>query len=165
MITRRKFFAMLLCMVLMLTAGTSAFASARTVNPTESTVIVNGTPMEFEAYLIDGNNFFKLRDLAYALNGTNKQFSVSWDSATNAISLTGGQSYEPIGGEMTRGNGTPQIAIPTTSRLFINGLSVNLTAYNISDNNFFRLRDIMIVFDIGVTWDAEANTIKIDTNT
>jgi hypothetical protein len=51
---------------------------------------VNGQSVAFNAYNIDGNNYFKLRDLAYALNGTEKQFEVGWDGAANAISLTSG---------------------------------------------------------------------------
>jgi len=38
--------------------------------PTASTVYLNSEETAFEAYNINGNNFFKLRDLAYALNGT-----------------------------------------------------------------------------------------------
>ena len=165
MIIRKRLFAMILCIVIIATVGISAVASLQTVNPTASTVIVNGVSIEFEAYFIDGNNFFRLRDLAYVLNGTNKQFSVDWDEAASAISLTSGQPYEPIGGEMALGDGTPQTATPTTSRVFINGVGLNLTAYNISGNNFFRLRDIMMAFDIGVAWDETTSTIAIDTNT
>ena len=165
MIIRKRLFAMILCIVIIATVGISAVASVQTVNPTASTVIVNGVSIEFEAYFINGNNFFRLRDLAYVLNGTNKQFSVDWDEAANAISLTSGQPYEPIGGEMALGDGTPQITTPTTSRVFINGVELNLTAYNISGSNFFRLRDIMMAFDIGVAWDEATSTIAIDTNT
>ena len=35
-----------------------------TANPTESAVIVNGKQTAFDAYLIEANNYFKLRDLA-----------------------------------------------------------------------------------------------------
>ena len=163
--SRKNLLAMILCIIMVTASGVQALASPQTVSPTTSTVIVNGTLTEFEAYLINDNNFFRLRDLAYALNGTNKQFSVGWDGAANAIMLTSGQPYEPIGGEMAQGDGTPQVATPTTSRVFINGVELNLTAYNISGNNFFRLRDIMRAFDIGVSWDAATSTIAIDTNT
>jgi len=32
-----------------------------TATPTTSTVLVNGSPVAFDAYLINGNNYFKLR--------------------------------------------------------------------------------------------------------
>ena len=162
---RKKLFTVILCIIMVAAASVTTLASPQTVNPTASPVIVNGTPVSFEAYLIDGSNFFRLRDLAYALNGTNKQFSVGWDAAANAIILTSGQPYEPVGGEMTQGDGTAQIATPATASLLINGVNLSLTAYNIAGSNFFRLRDIMSAFDIGVTWDEATSTIAIDTNT
>ncbi|MGO4373315.1 hypothetical protein AB4Z21_21620 [Paenibacillus sp. MCAF20] len=39
-----------------------------------------------------------------------------------------------------------------------------LKAYNIGGNNYFKLRDIAKVFNIGVTWDASTSTIGIDTS-
>ena len=139
-------------------------APSQTVSPTASTVIVNGQPTAFEAYNIDGFNYFKLRDLAYALGGSNKQFAVGWDGAANAISLTSGGAYEPVGGEMAQGDGTAKTANPTTSRVFLDGRELSLTAYNIGGNNFFRLRDLMRALDIGVTWDGTTSTIGIDTS-
>ena len=135
-----------------------------TVSPTRSTVMVNGAATAFEAYSIGGSNFFKLRDLAYVLNGTEKQFAVAWDSENNAISLTSGDAYEAIGGEMQQGDGTAKTATPTTSRILLNGVELSLTAYNIGGSNFFRLRDLMRTLDIGVTWNAAASTIGIDTS-
>jgi len=49
-----------------------------TVNPTTSKVLVNGKIVEFEAYNINGYNYFKLRDLAQAVNNTEKNFEVTW---------------------------------------------------------------------------------------
>jgi hypothetical protein len=62
---------------------------------------VNGKNIAFEAYNINNNNYFKLRDLAKAVNGTDKSFEVSWDSANNAISLEPGKAYTTSGGELT----------------------------------------------------------------
>jgi len=36
---------------------------------------------------------------------------------------------------------------------------VNLTAYNIEGNNYFKLRDIGNIIDFGVAWNGLANTI------
>ena len=134
------------------------------VEPTAATVIVDGAATAFEAYNINGNNYFKLRDLAFALSGSGKQFSVAWDGEANAITLTSGGAYEPAGGEMALGDGTAKEASPTTARVFLDGRELSLTAYNIGGNNFFRLRDLMSALDIGVTWDGETSTIGIDTS-
>jgi alpha-tubulin suppressor-like RCC1 family protein len=133
-------------------------------SPTASSVLVNGESVSFDAYTINDNNYFKLRDLAFILSGTEKQFEVGYDEATTAITLTSGQAYTAVGGEMSgkgAGNKTPA---PTTSRIYLDGTEVSLTAYNIDGNNYFRLRDIGEAFDFEVDWDGARNTIVIDTS-
>lgn len=135
-----------------------------TATPTASTVLVNNAKIEFEAYNIKGNNYFKLRDLAYVLNGTAKQFKVSWDGVNNAISLTSGELYTVVGGEMVKGSGNTKTATPTSATVYIDGKEISFTAYNIDGNNYFKLRDIGNAFDFGVDWDERTSTIIIDTN-
>lgn len=52
------------------------------------------------AYNAYGNNYFKLRDIAYMLSGTTAQFDVEYDSSTKSISLIGGKEYKPVGDEL-----------------------------------------------------------------
>jgi hypothetical protein len=140
-------------------------ASGMTVSPTASEVYVNGVSRSFEAYNIAGSNYFKLRDLAYVINGTMKQFNVGYDNATQAITMTAGLPYTPAGGEMTIGDGSAKTATPTASRVYVNGAELNPTAYNIGGNNFFKLVDVMEALDIGVTYNETTRAISIDTNT
>jgi len=133
--------------------------------PTAATVLVNGKNVAFDAYNISGNNYFKLRDLAYVLFGTVKQFEIGWDAANNAISLSSGQPYSAVGGEMQGKGVGEKIPIPTRSKIYLDGTEVQFTAYTIEGNNYFKLRDIGQTFDFGVGWDATTNTITIDTST
>ncbi|MDR1573145.1 MAG: leucine-rich repeat domain-containing protein [Clostridiales Family XIII bacterium] len=137
------------------------FVAAAT--PTVSTVLVNGRPVAFDAYNISDNNYFKLRDLASVLSGTEKQFEVGWDGAANAIALTSGAAYTPVGGEMAGKGAGDKTPVPTTSRITLDGKDISFTAYNIDGNNYFKLRDIGAAFDFGVDWDGARNTIAIDT--
>lgn len=139
-------------------------AAPVTAVPTSSPVLVNGVQIAFDAYEINDNNYFKLRDLAYVLNGTGKQFEISWNETENAIALTSGQPYTAVGGEMTSKGEGSKSAVPTTSKIFLDGTEISLTAYNIGDNNYFKLRDIGAAFDFGVDWDAAAGIIRIDTS-
>lgn len=132
--------------------------------PTASAVLVNGEKKSFDAYNIDGANYFKLRDLAYVLNGTEKQFEVSWDGKANAILLTSGAGYTADGSEMTTGAGKTQSAKATSSKILVDGAEVSLTAYNINNSNYFKLRDIGELFNFGVDWDNGSRTITIDTS-
>ena len=137
--------------------------SALVAAPTASIVLVNGETVAFDAYNIDGDNYFKLRDLAFVLNDTGKRFEVGYDEATNAISLMSGGAYIPVGGEMASnasGNKTPAA---TASKITLNGKDVSFAAFNIEGSNYFKLRDIAAAFDFGVTWDGANNTVAVDT--
>ena len=137
-----------------------------TVVPTQATVTVDGMPVGFEAYNICGYNYFKLRDIAMVLNGTEKQFEVGWEAAKNAVLITAGMRYTPVGGELTYSEAASDApaAFPP-SEVYLDGNLIMLSAYNIGGNNYFKLRDIAETLDFGVTWDDETRTVGLDTTT
>ena len=138
---------------------------ANTAKYNNAKVLVNGVPTTFEAYNFSGNNYFKLRDLAMAVNGTEKQFEISWDERTKQITIWGNTGYTPVGGELAAGDGKDKIGKPYETPLNYNYLyAVEAKAYNINGNNYFKLRDVCKLLDIGVTWDNDTKTIGIDTS-
>jgi hypothetical protein len=142
----------------------TATSGKQTAKPTSASVVVNGKQFAFEAYTINGNNFFKLRDLAMGVNGSEKQFEVSWDADKNAINLISASPYTPVGGEMVISAEPKSVTgFATTSKIYKDGKEIQFTAYNIGGNNYFKLRDIAQAFNIGVTWDGKTQTIAIDT--
>ena len=130
--------------------------------PTASKVLVNGKSKAFEAYNIGGNNYFKLRDIAYVLNGTEAAFSVGWDGTANSIALEKGEAYAPTGSEM-KVSGTKDIkdAVESKSTILIDGQKAPLKAYNIDGNNFFKLRDLGTALGFQIGWDNASQTISI----
>jgi hypothetical protein len=143
---------------------TSAIAANVTASPTASTVKINKAIVAFEAYNISGNNYFKLRDVAMALMQTEKRFSVYYDSTKNKIEITMSESYIPVGGELSiSGKQTAVQAAATSSDVFLRGKKINLTAYNIGGNNYFKLRDIAAAINFSVIYDSKTNTVVIDT--
>jgi len=141
-----------------------AMTAIPTYQPTTITVYTDDADYQFTAYPINGENYFNLRDLAYALNGTSKQFEIGWEESTGAITLNVGMPYTPIGSEMAQGDGQPILA---TSRDWVvsnEGDTSNITGYRYEGSNIFRLRDIMEALDIGVEWDASARAIRLDTS-
>jgi hypothetical protein len=161
----KKKLALTLALVLLTAAvQPAATAGALQATPTPFAVTVDGKTAAFDAYNIEGANYFKLRDLAYTLSGTPKQFGVGWDSAYNAIRLTSGQAYIPVGGEMTKKDNDIKTAAPTSARIFLDGKEVFFTAYTIDGSNYFKLRDIGRAFNFGVVWDSAGQTIAITTS-
>ncbi len=151
----------------------SAYPEKANANPTDSRILVDGKEIAFDAYNINGNNYFKLRDVAYALRGTEKQFEVAWDSdywvafsaPLGAITMHSSTPYTVTGGEMQPGNGSAKTAVRTSSPLLKDGVRVTtVVGYNISNNNYFKLRDLGELFNFNVSWDGTLNTIVIDSS-
>ena len=150
--------------VLFLSSTWPVLAAPLVAKPTTATVLVDGAVKEFTAYEIKGNNYFKLRDLAFVLSGSMKQFAVTWEADRQAINLSSGEEYTPIGGEMvTQGSGGDKTAFPSTAQLYLNEQAISFTAYEINGHNYFKLRDILETFDVGVTWSEASQTIAIST--
>ncbi|SHI15821.1 ABC-type sugar transport system, substrate-binding protein, contains N-terminal xre family HTH domain [Sporobacter termitidis DSM 10068] len=163
----RKITGAILSFVFLLSCiGGAAYAaeSPKTVSPTNSAVFINGTSVSFQAYTVDGYNYFKLRDIAKALTGTGKQFDVGYDGANNAITLTPGKAYTPVGGELSAGVPGNQPAAASTSKIYLNGNQISLTAYQIGGYNYFKLRDIGAAINFGVTYHPGTNAIDVDTS-
>ncbi len=159
------FFITLILMAMLLPYSINVEAAQVSAIRTTSRVLVDRTSRSFDAYNINDNNYFKLRDIAYVLNGTGKQFAVGWDGAKNAISLTTEKPYLSVGGEMTSSVGsTVKTATTTTAKIFLNSKEVFLTAYNIDGNNYFKLRDLGESLNFGVDWNASLNTIQISSS-
>lgn len=136
----------------------------KTAIPTNSKLILDGEKVDLDAYNIDGNNYFKLRDIAMMLNSSNVNFNVVWDGTNNAIKLLTNQKYIPVGGELSLASvKTNKTASSTNSNIYINNNKAQLTAYNIDNNNYFKLRDVLDYLNIQVDWDSSTNSILVNT--
>lgn len=128
---------------------------------TRSAIIVNGVPVSFEVYTINDYTYFKLRDIAYSINGTQKQFNTVWNEEDASINLLTGLSYDGTTGNSTTAKDTS--AITSTAKLYLDGEKQNVSAFTINDYTYYKLRDVAKILDIGVTWDEKTSTIGIDT--
>lgn len=143
-------------------------AFAVNATPTTHSMYVDGVKQNVGVYTIDGNNYFKLRDIAAAVNGTAKQFQisleVSGDGDMNAIWLTSNKAYTTVGGELNSVLSGTQDAKASTATVYKDGAVVSYCGYNINNNNFYKLRDVAKSFDIGITWDGAMQRVDIITN-
>lgn len=73
-------------------------------------------------------------------------------------------AYTSVGGELATGKARQQTAKLSTAKVYLNGAAADLTAYNISDNNYFKLRDLGRQLNFGVDWDGNTQSISIDTS-
>jgi len=163
----RKFLALVLAALTVFGCiGITAFAADGPIaNPTSATVLVNGESIDFDAYNIGGNNYFKLRDVAFVLNGTEKQFELGWDADTKTATITPGQAYTPNNSEMSSKKGTePKPANSSNTSFILGGEKVTFTAYNIDGSNYIKIRDIGAALDFFLGYDNATRTITVDTS-
>lgn len=163
---KKKVASTLFAMVTILALSPISAFGAATIHaePTSSSALLNGEKVSFEAYNINDNNFFKLRDLAKALNVGAKQFEVTWDVTKNAVNILTNHSYTPVGGELIlSGNISMKNTMLTTAKVYLNGTEKPMTAYNINGNNYFKLRDIGTIINFGVAYDSISKMIIINT--
>ena len=113
------------------------------IAPSMHKMTVDGQPVRPQGYMINGSNYYKLRDIAYILNGTDSQFNVTWDGANNRIVLTSGEPYQEVGGEMASSvSAEIENCTPSDATIVIDGNTVSLTGYRINGNNYYMVRDI-----------------------
>ena len=143
--------------------------------PTPSAVTVNGKKISFDSYEIENSNYFKIRDLAYILNGTKKQFDVDeYDEYTDedvtsmVTLLKAGNPYTVIGGEMAEKKTKNITAVQGKQKAFKvdgNGESAcDFIIYIINNEKYYKLRDIAETLDFSVKYDEAKDTVIIDTN-
>lgn len=125
-------------------------------------IVFAGTMNHLEAYNIFDNNYFKLRDIAASLTNAGFNLEVTWDAEKQAINLVTDAPYTYVGGENKVADGETREAVESTAQVYLNNTPVELKAYNINGNNFFKLRDLCTALDIFVDWDAQLQTITVD---
>ena len=82
------FLAGMLCGAVIFGGGV-AYASGILASPSTHSVTVDGSQVAVEAYTINGNNYFKLRDIAALVD-----FGVTWNNATRTVEIDTAAPYE-----------------------------------------------------------------------
>lgn len=90
-----------LCLAMGATLSTGAFADVN-AKPSTHKVTVNGEATEIQGYNIDGANYFKVRDLAEAID-----MGVTWDAGTSTVGLETDKSYKVSDTQLLTGNWAP----------------------------------------------------------
>lgn len=123
---------------------------------------VDGKPVRCEAWDIEGETWFQLRDLALALRNTGSCFSVAWDGEARAVRITAGEAYAPDGSEGAAGEDRSTEAVRSRQRIFIDGAErADLPAWNVGGRNCFRLADLASALGFQADFDEESGTAVI----
>lgn len=160
----KKLISSLLAASMLATFASAASDNAQTAQPSPHAIYVDGTKANVAAYTIAGNNYFKLRDIAAIVSGSEKQFEVSWNNDAKRIDLTSGKPYTIVGGELGAIGSASKQAETSTAVVYKYNAQMDYTGYNIDDNNYYKLRDVCESFNIGIKWDGANQRVDILTD-
>lgn len=124
---------------------------------------LDGEEVKIGGYLINANNYYKLRDLAALLNGTDKQFNIVFDDVKKQIALEPGKPYEKLDTDLQEMKHDKTKAKMVTNTILVDGKEVELKAALIDRNNYVKLRDLGAVVGFLVDYNRETKAIIVDT--
>ena len=93
-----------------LTGGSAAAAAGIMAERSHHRIVVDGKEVQMEAYVINGNNYVKLRDM-----GEQVGFNVFWDSVNGCVQVESGKPYTgeaPAKAEPDKPVSQPESAAP-----------------------------------------------------
>ncbi len=127
--------------------------------PSQVEISIDGQKQIYTVYNIRGHNYFRLRDLACALNSTAKPCDLKWEQGT--IKIIPGQNYSGTA-DLADIPLEPTVGYIKPTKIFLGNTQKYLTTYNINNYTYFKLRNIAKMLDIGLTW--QDNQIFLDSN-
>jgi len=158
----KRVLSLVMVLTLIFALAVPTFAAGK-VQLSPQKLSVNGSDnIDCEKYNIDGSNYFKLRDLAYLLSGTENQFEVGYSDGV--VSITTGKPYTANGSELVTGKDKSSTAVVSKQTIIIDGVKdSSLAAYNIGGNNYFKLRDLGNAVGFNVDFNSSTNTAIVST--
>ncbi len=129
---------------------------------TDSKILIDGEEVALPAYTIQGNTYFKLRDLAYYLADTDMKFAMGYDSEKGAILIVAGEEYDKNDHTFSE-NTAVAAAKKSTYPTYINDTKYDFTAYVIGGNTHYKLRDIGDALGFKVGYNTDLGQIEIKT--
>lgn len=127
-----------------------------------STVDVNDRKNEMTGYMINNYTYFKLRDLAMLLNGTERQFNIKFNTKNSIINIACNEEYIYTENnyyikndlKMKKNN------IP----IYLCETKMNLESYSYNGSTYVKVRDLCNVLDIKVGWNNKGNVLMLNTD-
>ena len=109
---KKQIFTMLTGLLIgaVLTGGSAAVAAGIMAERSHHRVVVDGKEVQMEAYVINGNNYVKLRDMGKAVG-----FEVYWDSVNGCVQVESNKPYTgeaPAKAEPDKPESHPEPAVP-----------------------------------------------------
>ncbi len=130
----------------------------RKVKATTQKVRLDDKDVVIYGYNIDGENYFKLRDVAAVLKDSKVKFGVEYKDGL--VTLTKGADYKVLDTDQKEVKAESE-AMLTNDKVKVGETDLTAKAFKIDGNNYYRVRDLGKALDFGVDYDEEANTVLL----
>jgi uncharacterized protein YkwD len=152
--------------VLLVIGGPASAAFSASGNiaaiPAFNDIYVDSHVYIMDAYNINGYTYYKLRALAHSTD-----VRVWHDIATDTVYINTSEPYDQnyaADASPASNKNDPRVALPTKSRIVIDGSPARIESYLIDNYNYFKLRDFAENTNISVQYDETAKTIYLGTS-
>lgn len=130
-------------------------------SPMVATVRLNGETVAMNSYVANGNNYVRLRDFAAVLNGTGSQFSLEYDSTSQAVVINNGAAYEgDLNINVTNGGNTVLTKLQQPV-VMVDHAPYAVNTYLIDQLNYMKIRDLAQAVGCGIDWDADSGQVVL----
>ena len=123
-----------------------------------------GDLIDMNAFAVEGDYYFNIRDVAMVLRGTPKSFTVFWDANQNAIILTSEKqsgNTEAISNSLGKDISS---AKPSSVKLLLNGRQIAVKGMEINGSNFYDLEGLANALGIKYEFEASSKTFYLNTS-
>lgn len=161
----KKIKLFLVLMLLPLLFSNNVFAKEEKINAEVSRqkILFDGKEIDtIEAYNIEGNNYFKLRDVAALVSGTEINFDVSFNETRRSVEITRDTAYKKQKNDLVKKVSDSKLDVRNAKPVcYIDNEKVLYKGYLINNNNFFRLRDLGKTIGFYVSYDKDEDAVII----
>lgn len=160
----KKFLTVLVVLLLFISVPIGADGDLKVATKSAQPFNLDGFDVSIGGYLIEGSNYFKLRDIAAFINGTDSEFNVGYDEINKQIKLELGSGYEKLDTDLIEMKHDKTEAKMVTNTILVDGKEAKLSGAFIDGNNYVKLRDLGEVVGFKVDFDEATRKIIVNTN-
>ena len=136
-----------------------------TATPSKTKIAVNNVVKSLESYTINGDDYYKITDLASILAGTKKQFSSKYDKVHSLMQLTSGNKLTTKI-VISKDAGTKKKATQVYPTIYYgtNDISGAISVYSINGEDYYKFTDTMDIINCGVIKNTKTGVLNLTTN-